>query len=210
MANDFLDPGRIAVSYKNGRPVLELTAEEWAKVQTVELNIFADDGAGYIDLGFDNIFQFDGDALILEHDGTVLTLNGQLVAYYLVSDTLNPDGTWTTIGRIPAMLNGELVNLQVIFNDENPYGTVTGAYPYYDNGETETSPKGLVPIQYGDKLIFVCDYYSYDGSYQSSHLLQSGFTVTSPLILSNTNITNNTIPSYRITDLYGNHYWLSF
>ena len=210
MANNFLDPARIAVSYKNERPVLELTDEEWAKVQTVELNIFADDGEGYIDLGFDNVFEFDGDALVLEHDGTVLTLNGQLVAYYLVSDTLNPDGSWTTIGRIPALLNGDLVNLQVVFNDENPYGTVTGAYPFYEKGETETAPKGLIPIQYGDKLIFVCDYYGYDGSYQSSHLLNSGFTVTSPLVLSNTYLTNKYIPSYRITDLYGNHYWLAF
>ena len=210
MADDFLDPGRIAVSYKNGRPVLELTDEEWAKVQTVELNIFADDGEGYIDLGLDNVFEFDGDALVLEHDGTVLTLNGQLIAYYLVSDTLNPDGTWTSIGRIPALLNGELVNLQVVFDDEHPYGTVTGAYPFYEKGETETAPKGLIPIQYGDKLIFVCDYYGYDGSYQSSHLLNSGFTVTSPLILSNTYLTNKCVPSYRITDLFGNHFWLSF
>ena len=210
MAGDFLDPGRIAVSYKNGRPVLELTDEEWAKVQTVELNIFADDGEGYIDLGLDNVFEFDGDALVLEHDGTVLTLNGQLVAYYLVSDTLNPDGTWTSIGRIPALLNGELVNLQVVFDDENPYGTVTGAYPFYEKGETETAPKGLIPIQYGDKLVFVCDYYGYDGSYQSSHLLDSGFTVTSPLVLSNTYLTNQCAPSYRITDLFGNHYWLAF
>ena len=56
----------------------------------------------------------------------------------------------------------------------------------------------------------MCDYYGYDGSYQSSHLLDSGFTVTSPLVLSNTYLTNQCAPSYRITDLFGNHYWLAF
>jgi hypothetical protein len=180
-------------------------------VQTVELNLFADDGAGYIDLGLDNVFAFDGDSLLLSQDGTWLTLNGELVAYYLVSDTENPDGSWTSIGRIPALLNGELVNLQVIFNDENPYGAVTGAYPFYENGETEQSPKGLVPILPGDRLEFVCDYYGYDGSYQSSYKLGTGFTVTdNALELVNLPVTNTLVPSFRFTDIYGNHYWISF
>ena len=210
MAKSFLDPGRIAVSYAGGRPVVSLTDEEWALVQTVELNAFAEDEDGYIDLGFDNVFDMDGNDLLLEYDGTWLTLNGKLVAYYLVSDTENPDGSWTTIGRIPAILNGDPVNLQVIFNDENPYGTVTGAYPYYRNGETETSPKGLVPVQTGDKLVFVCDHYGYDGAYQSSNTLGTELTVTGELTLENLRVENNIIPSYRFTDIYGNHYWITF
>ena len=211
IAANFLDPGRIAVSYKNGQPVLELTDEEWGLVQTVELNLFVDDGEGYIDLGLDNTFDFDGNALLLQHDGTWLTVNGKLAAYYLVSDSENPDGSWTTIGRIPALLNGELVNLQVVFDDDNPYGTVTGAYPFYENGETETSPKGLVPLRYGDSIEFLCDYYGYDGSYGSSYTLGTGLTVTGGLELENLTLNAaNIVPSYRITDIYGNHYWLSF
>ena len=211
LALNFLDPGRIAVSYENGQPVVKLTDEEWALIQTVELNLFADDGEGYIDLGLDNVFGFDGNSLLLTQDGTWLTLNGELVAYYLVSDTENPDGSWTSIGRIPAYLNGELVNLQVVFNDENPYGAVTGAYPFYENGETETSPKGLLPILAGDRLEFVCDYYGYDGSYQASYKLGTGFTVTdNALELVNLPVTNQLVPSYRFTDIYGNHYWISF
>ena len=184
--------------------------EEWAKVQSVELNLFLDDGEGYIDLGFDNVFEFDGNALLLTHDSTWVTVNGQLAAYYMVSDTLNPDGSWTTIGRIPAYLNGQLMNLQVIFNNENPLGTVTGAYPFYNHGETETAPKGLVPIQPGDKILFTCDYYGYNGSYKSSHTFGTGFTVTGNLTLVNLPVTDRLVTSYRITDLYGNHYWLAF
>ena len=210
LADNFLDPGRITVSYKNGRPVLSLTDEEWGLVQTVELNLFADDGEGYLDLGLDNVFEFDGDDLLLETDRTWLTLDGQLVAYYLVSDTQNSDGSWITVGRIPALLNGELVNLQVIFDDENPYGKVTGAYPFYENGETETAPKGLVPLERGDKLEFVCDFYAYDGSYQSSCTLGSALTVRGEPTLENLRLNNSVIPSYRITDIYGNSYWLRF
>ena len=211
IAATFLDPGRITVSYRDGQPVLELTDEEWAQIQSVELNIFLDDGEGYIDLGLDNTLYLDGNVLPLEFDGTWLTLNGQIVAYYLVSDTQNSDGSWTTIGRIPALLNGELMNLQVLFDDENPYGTVTGAYPLYENGETETQPKGLVPILPGDTLEFLCDYYGYDNSYLSSYTLGTGFTVNGALELENLAIENDElIASCRLTDIYGNHYWLSF
>ena len=210
MSESFLDPGRLTVSYANGRPVVSLTDKEWAQIQTVELNVFADDSEGYIDLGLDNLFEFEDGNLLLDYDATWLTINGKLVAYYLVSDSQNPDGSWTTIGRIPALLNGEKVNLQVIFNDENRYGTITGAYPYYAGGETETSPKGLVPLRRGDRLEFVCDYYGYDNSFQATHKLDSSLTVTDELVLENLSVTNNVIPSYRFTDIYGNHYWLRF
>ncbi len=211
IAATFLDPGRITVSYRDGRPVLELTDKEWVQIQSVELNVFVDDGEGYVDLGLDNTLYLDGNVLPLEFDCTWLTLNGQIVAYYLVSDTQNPDGSWTTVGRIPALLNGELMNLQVLFDDENPYGTVTGAYPLYENGETETQPKGLVPILPGDTLEFICDYYGYDNSYLSSYTLGTGFTVSDALELENLSIENDTlIASCRLTDIYGNHYWLSF
>ena len=133
------------------------------------------------------------------------------MAYYLVSDTQNPDGSWTTVGRIPALLNGELMNLQVIFDGENPYGAVTGAYPLYENGETETAPKGLVPILPGDTLEFLCDYYSYDNSYESSYTLGTGFVVDGALELENLTLeADNLVVSCRLTDIYGNHYWLSF
>ena len=210
MSENFLDPGRIAVSYVGDQPVVSLTDEEWGLVQTVELNVFAEDADGYIDLGLDNIFDMEGNNLLLNYDGTWLTLNGKPVAYYLISDTENPDGSWTTIGRIPALLNDVPVNLQVIFNKDNPYGTITGAYPYYQNAETETSPKGLIPVQDGDELVFVCDHYGYDNSYHSSRLLGTSLTVSGELVLENRSLENNVIPSYRFTDIYGNHYWITF
>ncbi len=211
LAEGFLDPGRITVTYKDGRPVLSLTEEEWALVQTVALNIFARDGETYLDLGFDNVFAFDEDGdLILDYDGTWLCLNGVPVAYYLVSDTEEADGSWVTIGRIPARLNGELVNLQVVFTSDNPDGVVTGAYPLYQNGETDTAPKGLIPIRLGDSLEFLCDCYGLDNRYESSCTLGTGFTVTGELTLENLRLDNSVLPSYRITDIYGNHYWLTF
>ena len=35
--------------------MLSLTEEQWELIQTVELNVFVDDGEGFIDMGLDNI-----------------------------------------------------------------------------------------------------------------------------------------------------------
>ena len=135
IAANFLDPARITVTNKNGQRVLALTDEEWELIDSVELNVYVNDGQGYIDLGLDNRFEYDNDGdLLLSYDNTWLTVNGQVAAYYLVSDTENADGSWTTVGRIPAMLNGEPVNLQVVFEDEE--ASITGAYPLYQDDET--------------------------------------------------------------------------
>ncbi len=211
IAANYLDPGRISASYSGGQPVLSLSDEEWSLVQKLELNLFVDDGEGYIDLGLDNVFEFDGNELILDHDGTWLCVNGQVAAYYLISDVMNADGSWTTTGRIPALLNGEFVNLQVIFDSENPYGVITGAYPLYENGETETQAKGLIPLCPGDSVEFLCDFYGYDGSYSASYTLGTGFIVeSSDFYLENLSLdADNIVASYKLTDIYGNSYWLA-
>ena len=208
VAGHYIDPGRIALSEKAGRRVLSLTAEEWALIQTVELNVFVDDGAGYIDLGLDNVFAFDGDDLLLDYDHTWLTVDGAAAAYYLVSDTEEADGSYTTVGRIPALLNGEAVNLRVVFDAAHPAGVVTGAYPLYD-GETDTQAKGDIPLAAGDSVQLLCDYYGYDGSYSASYELGDPLTVgAGGLTLANRDLGETECSvTYRLTDIYGNRYW---
>ena len=60
-----IDPGRICASNKGGGRVLSLTEDEWSLIRSVELNVFVDDGEGYIDLGYDNTFEFDGNAYLV-------------------------------------------------------------------------------------------------------------------------------------------------
>jgi len=208
IAASFLDPARITTTYKNGQQVLALTDEEWALIDSVELNVYVDDGQGFIDLGLDNRFDFDDDGdLLLSFDSTWLTVNGQVAAYYLVSDTENADGSWTTVGRIPAMLNGEPVNLQVVFEDDE--ASITGAYPLYKEDETEVLAKGDIAIEVGDEIEFLCDYYRYDGTYDDSYYLDSALVVGEDgLVLENLQLSGGPFSvTYRITDIYGNHYW---
>ncbi len=209
-----LDPSRVRVTEKNGKNVLVLTDAEWALVQSVELNVYAKDGTEYLDLGLDNTFEWN-DAkkteLSLGYDGDWLALNEEICAYYFVSEVENADGSWTTTGRIPALLNGQLVDLWVVFVSGNKGGVVTGAYPAYENGETDTLAKGKIVIHPGDEIQLVCDAYDADRiSYAGTVTLGEAFTVPSGgLKLEQRTITgaDDFRVSYRLTDLYGVSYW---
>ena len=213
IAGNFINPERITASEKDGRKVLTLTDEEWALIDTVELNVFVGDGSGYIDLGLDNTFDWlNGNKtdLLLEYDGTWLSINGEYVcAYYLVSDTKGSDGKWTTVGRIPARLNGEYVNLQVVFK-EGSDPVITGAYPMYGDSDVSVMAKGNVGLKAGDTVEFLCDYYSLDGKYTSTYTLGKKMTVPNGgLRPINVRIDNTDVDAmYRLTDIYGNHFWI--
>lgn len=124
-----------------------LAEDQWELVQSLELNLFYDDGEGYIDLGMDNVFSFDEDgALVGDMDRTWLAINGQPVAYYYLN-TVEEGETYTITGRVPALLNNERVDLLLVFDSETPYGYIAGACYDYAAGETETVAKSLTEPQ---------------------------------------------------------------
>ena len=191
-----------------GQRTLHLSEEQWSLVHSLELNMFYDDGEGYVDLGFDNVFEFDANGdLIGETDRTWLAINGQPVAYYYL-DTVDDGVNYTITGRVPALLNGERVNLLLVFDNENPYGYIAGARADYVEGETETVAKGMSELQVGDTLDFLCDYYSYDGEYLDSYYLGEQMTVTDEMVISNVDVGDGEVNvTYRFTDIYNQQYW---
>lgn len=207
--NHYLNAGDLQLTDKNGRVVLQLTDEQWDLIQSVELNIFFDDGEGYIDLGLDNLYEFDSDGdLLISFDGTWLALDGHVVAWYV--DSYEDDGTtWSVSGRIPALLNGNRVDIIVKFDTDYPDGVVCGARAIY--AETDgivPVPKGLIQIRTGDTLDFLCDFYSYDEDYLDSYYLGEQMIADSELTVSNVLIgSNRCLVTYRLTDLYNNTYW---
>ena len=208
ISKNYIDPANIKATQKDGHKVLSLSDEEWGLIQTVELNVFIGDGEGYIDLGLDNTFDWLDDDMLLEYDGTWLTLNGHACAYYLVSDTQISENEWVTVGRIPAKLNGQLVNLQVVFDGEHPEGGITGAYPVYGSG-VDVQAKGDIEIKAGDKIELICDYYNTDGSYSASYALDSFVVPEGGFRLENLTVNADSVSyTYRLTDIYGNYFWV--
>lgn len=191
-----------------GQPVIRLSAEQWGLVQELELNVFFDDGAGFIDLGLDNVFDFTPDgALLGGFDGTWLAINGQPVAYYH-EDTYDDGTDYTITGRVPVMLNGRRADLILVFDNAHPFGYIAGARYDYRSGETDTIAKNLTELQTGDELDFLCDYYGYDGSYQDSYFLGDPMMVDGTLSISNVYIDASAAQAtYRFTDIYQQEYW---
>ena len=206
IADHRLNPANLVWTEDGGQHKIILPEEQWEMVQGLDLNVFFDDGTGYIDLGLDNTFDFDDAGnLIGETDGTWLSINSQPVAYYHLS-TAEEGEHYTITGYVPVLLNGERMDLILIFNDENPYGYIAGARPVYE--DTDAVARGLAEVNVGDTLDFLCDYYSYDGVYQDSYKLGEQQTVTENMQISNTRIdASRMLTLYRFTDLYNQQYW---
>ncbi|MBO4411684.1 MAG: peptidase C11 [Lachnospiraceae bacterium] len=188
---------------------IDLSKEEWALITDIQLSMYYDDGQGYIDLGMDNVFDFDDYGNLLAPDEAVwLTINGEIVAYYY--DFMTSNGSeWTIQGHVPVLLDGERANLILVFDNETPKGRVAGAELVYGD-EVEVTAKNLTGLTAGQKIDFVADYYSYRGEYLDSYMIGEGpITVTdAPLTVGSTKLDDgHGNAMYRLTDIYNQKYW---
>ena len=128
--------------------------------------------------------------------------------FAMAVDTVDDGVDYTITGRVPALLNGERVDLLLVFDNANPYGYIAGARTVYTEGETETVAKALDELKIGDTLDFLCDYYSYNGDYMDSYYLGEQMTVTDNMQISNVDVGEGDVKiMYRFTDIYNQQYW---
>ena len=212
-----IDNENLVYSDKNGGKVLTLSAEDWEMVQDVRLNVWADDGSGYIDLGQDNIFEFDEDGdLVADYDGMWLTIEDQLISYQMMYTDKADDGTWITVGYAPILLNGERANLVIEFSGEEEYGHVVGAEMVYDEVTTEgklipyisdtnaLNDEETICLKANDRIDFLCDYYFYDGTYDDKYILSDPVYVDEDLTVADATVSNrNMLFGYVLQDIYG-------
>lgn len=190
--------------------IIEIPEKQWEVVQTLHANMFYDDGTGFLDLGLDNIYEFDeAGNLLAPTEVTWLAINEQPVAYYHEA-TVEDGEQYSITGRVPVLYNGERGELILEFTDANPYGSVVGVRRVYTEGETNTVAKTMDKVQNGDVIDFVCDYYSYDGEYLDSYLFGEQLVVDGELIISDVYIEEECADlTYLFTDIYQQKYWTS-
>ena len=226
-ANSFDPTWLVWNTNEAGQECIALPEEQWDLVESLEYNLFYDDGNGYIDLGLDAVFDFDDNGnLLAPQDNTWLAINDQPVAFRHEYTIGEGDDAIIT-GYVPALLNDERVNIMVSFDPEHPYGTITGLRRVYSESETDTVAKGVPAItdeipeadadwvdndrvfwKVGDKLDFICDYYSYTGVYEDSYLLGDPMTVSENMTISYVDLGDGNLrQSFRFTDLYQQSYW---
>ena len=195
-----------ALQWVNG--LITLEESQWALVQSLHANLFYDDGAGYIDMGMDNVFEFDDfGRLVAPEELTWIAVNDQPVAYY--HESTYDDGEHYSIqGWIPVLYNGDRAELVVEFTDADPYGSVIGVRRVYKDGETETVAKTMDAVVDGDVIDFVCDYYSYEGDYLDSYMLGEQLVVDGELVISDVYVDEEySRMTYLFTDIYNQKYW---
>lgn len=206
-----LDANKLKVSEnQKGQKIFKLSEADWSDVAMVDLNVFVDDGDGFVDLGLDNTFEFDDDGnLIADYDNTWMSINGQVVAYYH-TDTEDDGEHYSINGVVPAILNDQRVELLLAFTDKYPDGMITGArYVYDDDEATDTIAKNTVALSKGDKLEFICRYYDYNGNYNNTYYLGEPLILDSPDVdIANLNIGDEKVMvTYMFTDKYQQQYW---
>ena len=210
ISQHYFDPNNLTWKTEGGKTVMQLSEDQWNLVHNLQLNVFYDDGAGYIDLGMDNVYNFTNDGkLIGEYDGTWLAIDNQPVAYYVMNETYDGNN-YTITGRVPVLLNGDRADLILVFTNEQPNGYIAGARPVYINGETETIAKGITELTEGDKIDLVCDYYNYNGEYVDSYMFGDQLTYSSSMKISNVYLPDwqtSASATYLFTDLYAQEYW---
>ncbi|MBR6825805.1 MAG: peptidase C11 [Oscillospiraceae bacterium] len=206
-ANSF-DESYLTWQYVNGTQAIVMPESQWSMVHGLYANLFYDDGTGYIDMGFDTVYDFDERGnLLAPQEMTWIAVNDQPVAFYHES-TVESGSHYEILGRIPVFHNGERADLVVLFTDTQTSGQVVGVRKVYTEGETETVAKTMDPVAIGDRIDFLCDYYSYDGEYLDSYMLGEPLTVEGDLVISDVYIDrDNALMTYLFTDIYNQQHW---
>ena len=76
------------------------------------------------------------------------------------------------------------------------------------NEETDTIGKGINDLNEGDKIDFICDYYTYDGEYIDTYYLGDTLTYSKNMKISNTDVGKGEVRlMYHFTDIYNQEYW---
>ncbi|MBR4456600.1 MAG: hypothetical protein IKS32_10290 [Solobacterium sp.] len=198
----------ILTENSNGEKVLKLSQEDWDKVASINLNVWVDDGKGYIDLGLDEVYRFDDEgSLVVEYNGNWTAINGQIVSFYPTSYEYINDNGWTFEGYVPILYNNERANILVEFRADNPNGSVLGIEKIYPDSNQKA--KGYIEMNEGDVIEFLCDYYSYSGDYENTYKLGMPQIVTSEgLKVSTLRVdADRIIYGYRLSDICNANMW---
>ncbi|MCR4690964.1 MAG: peptidase C11 [Lachnospiraceae bacterium] len=205
-ANSFDDSLLVWEQDDQGRHLLALPDEQWDKIQTLLVNMYYDDGEGYVDLGLDNLYEFEDGKLVGDTDNTWLSIDNQPVAFYYESTVKDGDDEVIT-GYVPVLINSKRANLILVFDKENPYGYIAGARYDYKGHETDTVAKSLTELTEGDKIEFVADYYSYNGSYRDTYVIGDAWSYHENAMISNTDVQGKTVITYLLTDFYNRQHY---
>ena len=196
------------LTWKNGK--IKLTEEQWSLVDDLKVNMFIDDGKGYIDMGCDNIYDIDAKGNLLKiTDKTWLAASGDgqnwiVIPYYYLYCTKDGEKVVNSVGKVPVRINGERANLLLELDDEGI--ELAGVNYRYD--DADVIAKYTSELTEGDKIEFIAGYYDYNGNYQASYVLDGSIIFKDKLYFGDVSIADyKTKSTYQFRDIYQQNYW---
>ena len=196
------------LTWKNGK--IKLTEKQWSMVDDLKVNVFIDDGKGYIDMGCDNIYDIDAKGNLLKiKDKTWLAAssdgeNWMVIPYYYLYCTKDGEKVVSSVGRVPVRINGVRANMLLQLDDEGI--EVAGINYRYDDADVVA--KYTSELNDGDKIEFIAGYYDYKGNYMASYVLAGSITYHGNLYFGDVSIADyKTKSTYQFRDIYQQNYW---
>ena len=228
VANNQFDPSKLKwTEESDGSHTLDLPKEQWQLIQNLQVNMFVDDGSGYLDMGLDNMYYFtENGKLIGDTDNKWFSIDNQPVAFYYEDTTETEGGDTIVQARVPAYVDDVRCNLIIIFDKAHPGGYIAGArYDYTDDlnefgiedsGDAAANiedisdipvAKGVTELEEGAKIDFICDYYDYDEHYVDTYFIGEPWTYSKNATLSYEDVQSKSKITYLLTDIYNSEYW---
>ena len=202
-----VDTEELEITNVGDQYVLQLSEEDWEIVTDISIQVWIDDGEGYLELGADNKFDWteDGD-LSLDYDNTWIYLNDCLVPYYVDRAGYYLNGSTYAYGYVPAFLNGEEdIKIWILWTEE-----ATEILGYTLDYATVAS-KGYYEFSEGDQIDFFFTYYDYEGNYIDEYSLEDNtliYNSAEGLAATDYDIGELTVLTcFKLTDIYQNEYW---
>ena len=192
-----------------------ISPEELANIESIYFTAWVKEEDGYYTQIYeDSYVEIDESGKILtEFDGIITTINGEWACLYEIES-----GEDYIRYAVPAYLNGQDVNLIVLYDGLNPEGKVIGAMPLYDP-ETGMAPKQMIKIRDGDviELFYYAErFIDIDDDSEPSDddaIWYEGneFTVDGELLIENWEVLEGIyLYGFTIVDLQGNVYYTDF
>ncbi|MBP3891971.1 MAG: hypothetical protein J6D29_07340 [Solobacterium sp.] len=222
LGRNHVDNSNLVFTERDGKYTLALTEDQWALMQNIALNVWVDDGSGYIDLGYDNVFEFDENgSLKADYDGLWISIEDQVVPYYILSEEYPDDTGYVVNGYVPTLMTHtdtqgetvtERVNLLIEFTEDNIDGGIIGGQIVY---EEDIDGKNVV-FEAGKEYTFqfVADYYDYNGKFNDQYTIGSPITTTIfedqevDLEVGTIQLENQPLKyGYVLTDIYNAKHW---
>lgn len=226
-ASTLLNASDLKAAKKGSKYVLKLSDDQWENIQDVMLNMFIKDAnGGFIDLGWDPVYEFDedGDLVLTLDDMTWLAINDQFVAAYCYETIYDDNGALSELYyRVPCLVKSAQDNVTrkadilIVSTKSNDWCFKVKDVVYgYDSAVTfaKTEDEDVHKLAAGDEIYFIADYYTADGTFDNQYIISDAPIINGNDGFKSLAVTDKPIESrygvftnYRLTDIFNNAYW---